>query len=116
MKFIKEKIPIIMGVIVFIALCGGLLYYMENGESYYYTQIDNTKVESITSDDEMKYKYTLICYNENGKEKELSFKTSRELKDKAYLKLKVMAVSGVNNWSEIQYNELPTKIQEKYSK
>jgi uncharacterized protein (TIGR01655 family) len=114
MNFIKEKLPVILGVIVFAILCGGILYYMENGESYYYTQIDNTKIKSIASSDEMKYEYTLTCYDKNGKAKEIKFKTSRELRETAYLKLKVLSVTGVNNWEEVQYDDLPSKVQEKY--
>ena len=114
MEYIKDKLSVILGVIVFVILCGGILYYMENGESYFYTQIDNTKIKSITSSDEMKYEYTLTCYDENGKSREIKFKTSRELREDAYLKLKVLSVNGVNNWEKMQYYDLPSKVQEKY--
>ena len=66
MDSIKEKIPMIIAVILAIALCGIALYFLENYESVYYTQIDNTKIQSISATDEMKYEYTLDCYNENG--------------------------------------------------
>lgn len=107
---IKEKIPMIIAVIVAIAICVVAFYFLESYESVYYTRIDNTKVESISATDDMKYEYTLDCYNKNGKKKELKFKTSRELKEDAYLMLKVRAM-GVHTWEEVQYNELPEKIR-----
>ena len=63
----------------------------------------------------MKYEYTLDCYNENGKKRELKFKTSRELKEDAFLKLEVKTF-GVHSWEEVQYNELPEKVQTNYTK
>lgn len=64
----------------------------------------------------MKYEYKLICYNENGRKKEIKFKTVRELRNGAYLKLTANAITGVNKWEEVQYDELPNKVQEKYTK
>ena len=87
MESLKEKLPMIIAVVVAIAICVATLYFFENYESVYYTQIDNTKIEKLSSTDDMKYEYTLDCYNENGKKKELKFKTSRELKEDAFLKL-----------------------------
>jgi len=64
----------------------------------------------ISATDEMKYEYTLDCYNENGKKKEIKFKTSRELKEDAYLMLEVRTF-GVHTWKEVQTNELPEKVK-----
>ena len=64
----------------------------------------------------MRYEYTLDAYNENGKSKEVTFKTSRELKDDAYLKLDIMITRGVKTWEEVQFDDLPDKVQEKYNK
>ena len=58
----------------------------------------------------MKYEYTLDSYNENGKKKEIKFKTSRELKEDAYLMLEVR-ILGVHSWKEVQVNELPEKVK-----
>ncbi len=115
MESLKEKIPFIIIAIIAIAICGIAIYKMEFGKYIYYTQIDNTKIEKVSSSDNMKYKYTLKCYKENGKEKELSFKTSRELREAAYLKLEVLPISGVHNWEEVQYNELPEKVKINYT-
>ena len=75
----------IIAIIVAIAICGIAFYFMEFHQAVYYTKIDNTRVEKISANDDMKYQYTLDCYNENGKIKELKFKTSRELRENAYL-------------------------------
>ena len=95
-------------------LCSNIVLF-ENYESAYFTQIDNTKIEKLSSTDDMKYKYTLECYNEKGKKKELKFKTSRELKEDAFLKLEVKTL-GVHSWEEVQYDELPKKVQTNYTK
>lgn len=112
MDFVKTKLPIIIGVIIFIILCGLAFYFFEFHHSVYYTKIDNTKLEKLSSGD-MPYKYTLDCYDESGHRKTLSFKTSRELKNAAYLKLEVMA-TGVHAWEEVTYDELPNKVKAKY--
>lgn len=58
----------------------------------------------------MKYEYTLDSYKENGKKKEIKFKTSRELREDAYLILEVKTF-GVHSWKEVQANELPEKVK-----
>ena len=47
MDSIKEKIPMIIAVIVAIALCGVAYYFLVYQQSNYYTQIDNSKISSI---------------------------------------------------------------------
>lgn len=110
MEDIKEKIPMIIAVIVAITICVLGFYFLENYEKVYYTQIDNTKIQNISATDDMKYEYTLDSYNENGKKKEIKFKTSRELKEDAYLMLEVR-ILGVHSWKEVQENELPEKVK-----
>ena len=114
MESIKEKIPMIIAVIVAIVICIIAFYFLENNETIYYTQIDNSKIEKLSTTNEMKYEYTLNCYNENGKKKELKFKTSRELKENSYLMLEVRSF-GVHSWKEVQYNELPDKVKTNYN-
>ncbi len=115
MDSIKEKIPMIIAVILAIALCGVAYYFLVYQQSNYYTQIDNTKIEKINSTDDMKYEYTLDCYSQKGNKKELKFKTSRELKENAYLKLEVKTF-GVHKWEEILFNELPEDVQKALTK
>ncbi len=115
MENIKEKLPIILFIIVAIAILGGAYYFMEYYEVNFYTQVDNTKVEKLSTTDDMKYEYTLDCYNEKGSKKEIKFKTSRELREDAFLKLE-LRITGVHSWEEVQENELPERVIEKYSK
>ena len=111
MEDFKEKLPIIIAVIIVIALIVGAYYFLVVHKDQYYTQIDNTKIEEVSGSDDMKYEYTLTAYNKNGKEKEVKFKTSRELREGAYLELDVMQMRGVINWREVQANELPDDVK-----
>lgn len=115
MERIKESLPMILAAFVAIIIVLITMYFLEFSQSFYYTQIDNTKVERISATDDMKYKYTLECYNETGNKKEIEFKTSRELREGAYLKLEVLA-SGVHSWEEIQFENLPDKVRLNYEK
>ena len=111
MEDFKEKLPIIIAVIIVIALIVGAYYFLVVHKDQYYTQIDNTKIEELSGSDDMKYQYTLTAYNKNGKEKEIQFKTSRELREGAYLELDVMQMRGVVNWREIEQNNLPDDVK-----
>lgn len=113
MESIKEKIPMIIAIFVAIAVCVIAFFTIENYEKIYYTKIDNSKIKSISTSDDMKYEYTLDCYNEKGNKKEIKFKTSRKLKDNAYLMLEVRTM-GVHSWKEVVYNELPEKVKSNY--
>ena len=113
MENIKGKIFAGIGIVVVIAVFFIIFWLLFYQESTYYTRIDNTKVEQLDSGD-MRYEYTLDAYNEKGNSKEVTFKTSRELKDNAYLKLDVMLTRGVKSWEEVQFDELPDKVQEQY--
>ena len=113
MENIKGKIFAGIGIVVVIAVFFIIFWLLFYQESTYYTRIDNTKVEQLSSGD-MRYEYTLDAYNEKGNSKEVTFKTSRELKDDAYLKLDVLLTRGVKSWEEVQYDELPDKVQEQY--
>lgn len=111
MEDFKEKLPIIIAVIIVIALIVGASYFLVVHKEQYYTQIDNTKIQEVSGSDDMKYEYTLTTYNKNGKEKEVKFKTSRELREGAYLELDVMQMRGVINWREVQQDELPNDVK-----
>ena len=67
MEDFKEKIPMIIAVIIVIALVAGAYYFLVIHKDLYYTKIDNTKIEEISTTDDMKYEYTLTAYNKNGK-------------------------------------------------
>lgn len=78
-------------------------------------KVDNTKIETLSTTSDMKYKYKLNCYSGGGHKKTIEFKTVRQLRDGAYLKLVVNALTGVNKWEEVQYNELPEKVKINYT-
>ena len=105
MEDFKEKLPIIIAVIIVIALIVGAYYFLVVHKDLYYTQIDNTKIQEESESDDMKYQYTLTAYNKNGKEKEVQFKTSRELRED------VMQMRGVVNWREVQVDDLPEDVK-----
>ena len=118
---IKGKLAILLGVILFVTICGVAYYYIFEGDFIYYTQIDNTKLEQIDSKGGiidihggMKYEYTLTMYDENGKSKEIKLGTNRELKEDAYLKVNYFFLRGVYKWEEVSYDELPIQVQFKY--
>ena len=50
----------------------------------------------------------------SGNAKDVTFETSKVLTDGAYLCLKVAPIRGVVTWAEMQFDELPSSVQEKY--
>ena len=54
MESFKEKIPMIIAVIIVIALIVGAYYFLVIHKDLYYTQIDNTKIEEISTTDDMR--------------------------------------------------------------
>lgn len=92
------------------------------GSTYYYTQIENAKREEVNSrggvidfEGGMPYSYTLSAYDADGGEREITFGASRELREGAFLRLTVVPLRGVVEWSEIAYDELPAAVQGKYA-
>lgn len=113
MNNLKRKIFTGLGLAIAIILMVGTFIYFENYEAVYYTQVDNTRAEKASISSDMKYIYRVDCYSETGKKKEYTFKTYKELKEGAYLKLEIRS-SGVHAWMEIDQEELPKKVKEKY--
>ena len=121
----KKKVKIVIGTVavLLIGLVGFCAWFLSGvGSAEYYSQIDNSKIEQVDSKGgvinlkgSLPYAYTLLCYDENGGEKEITFGTSRELRDGAFIRLTVMPIRGVLDWSEVQYNELPTAVQNHYT-
>ena len=121
----KKKVKIVMGTaaVLLIGLIGFCAWFLSgSGSTEYYAQIDNSKVEQVDTKGgvisfkgNLPYSYTLLSYDENGGEKEITFGTSRELREGAFIRLTVMPVRGVLDWSEVQYDELPAAVQNHYS-
>lgn len=105
----------------FICFCGWLIL---GSGSTYYTQIRNSNIKAsdseegvinLSGDGGLAFSYTLTAYDENGREKEITFGASKELREGAFICLQVMPVRGVLNWSEVSYEELPAAVQEHYT-
>ena len=121
----KKKVKIAIGtaVVLLIGLVGFCAWFLsESGSAEYYSQIDNSKIEQVDSKGgvinlkgSLPYSYTLLCYDENSGEKEITFGTSRELRDGSFIRLTFMPIRGVLDWSEVQYDELPTAVQNHYA-
>ena len=121
----KKKLKITIGIVavLLIGFAGFCAWFLSgSGSTEYYAQIDNTKVEQVDSDGgvisfkgNLPYSYTLLSYDENESEKEITFGTSRELREGAFIRLTVMPVRGVLDWSEVQYDELPAAVQNHYA-
>ena len=110
----KGKMFTLVGIVLVIAVFFLVFWLLFYQESVYYTQIDNEKVQILDSGD-MRYEYSLEAYDKNGKSKTVTFKTSRELRDDAYLKLDVMITRGVKTWEEIEFKDMPKNVQEQYN-
>ncbi len=117
----KKKIMIGITAVAIVVIgfaCFCIWFLSEAGSTYYYAQIDNSKIEQVNSrggvidlHGGLRYSYTLPAYNENGGKKDITFGTSRELKEGAFIRLTVMPVRGVLEWSEVEYDELPLAVQ-----
>lgn len=111
MSNIKDKILLTLGVIVFIVACGFTGYFLLFKTSNYYVQIDNSKVQNIGNGE---YEYNLRTYDEHGKMKDFTFKSNRELREDAYLRLETNVTRGVITWEEVTFEELPKDVQFRY--
>lgn len=108
-------------------IAGALLFFgwlILGTGSAYYTKIDNSRLEQAETEQGvinlggsggLACSYTLPAYDKNGREKELTFGASRELREGAYICLTVMPVRGVLEWCEVQYEELPEAVQKHYT-
>lgn len=118
----EKKILFGIGIVALVVISFGVFLISGTGSTYYYSKIDNSKIEQvepaggvINFGGSMDYSYTLRCYDEDGKGKDITFGTSRELKEGAFIRLTVMPIRGVLEWSEVQYDELPAAVQEQYT-
>ena len=119
----KLTIGIAAVVILIVGFIGFCMWFLSGtGSTYYYSQIDNNKIEQTESkggvinfSGSMDYSYTLFSYDENGKGKDITFGTSKELKEGAFIRLTVMPIRGVLEWKEVQYDELPAAVQSNYT-
>ncbi|MCM1132879.1 MAG: YxeA family protein [Ruminococcus flavefaciens] len=113
---------IIAVMVILVAGCAGIYAFIATDSSdYYYTQIDNSKMEKtdfnggvINFEGSLPYSYKLTCYDKNGRKKNLQFTAEKKLRDNAFIRLEVKSVRGVISWNEVWYDELPEAVQKKY--
>ena len=116
-----KTVLLIVGALVLILGAGicsmGFLFQSttDNAESLY-SQIDNEKIAPITPHGGMNYRYTLPAYTASGAGKNLELDTSRELKDGAYILVRVAPLRRVISWEEVTFDQLPSPVQIHYSK
>ena len=79
----------------------------------YYVLLDADKLVPITPRGGMSYAYTLPARNAEGKPKEITFSTSRPLRDGAWLRLDYNPMRGVVSWEEIPESSIPSLALEK---
>lgn len=108
-----------LGAVIVAGLC--LASQLFSSGTYYYTQVDNSRIERVHSSGGvidltggLEYSYTLVAYKENGAAEDVSFGMSRELREGAFLRLEVAPVRGVVDWSEVRYDELPEAVRRNY--
>lgn len=104
MEKIKESLPVIIIVGMFLAVCALAFYLLLVRSVDYFVQIDNTNVKELSVNE---YQYELTAFDEHGKMRDIKFTAYKKLREGAYLKLQVMAVRGVVSWEEVQYDDLP---------
>lgn len=118
----KMRIFILVAAILVLGCAGIRLISSDLCETAYYVQIDNTKLREVNSrggvidiHGGLPYAYTLPAYDEHGGEREITFGTSRELRDTAFLCLTVLPLRGVVSWREVTYAELPSSVQQRFT-
>lgn len=117
---------IIVGITAAAVIVAGVLFVCgwflsEAGATDYYARIDNQKIKKVDSDGGvidphggLPYSYTLLAYDENGDEKDITFGTERKLKEGAFIRLTVAPVRGVLAWSEEPYDQLPKAVKNRF--
>ncbi|WP_305209632.1 YxeA family protein [Dubosiella newyorkensis] len=87
----------------------------------WYTKIDASRgqenqdqgVFDFSGSGNLKYSYTLLCINEKGEEKEITFGSDTTLDDGTILALEVKPFRGVLSWEEIPITDVPYSIRKK---
>lgn len=95
----KKKFLVLSLLVVIVAVCS-FVFLNSGNKTAYYTIVNNSEVVSKGTE---KYEYRLDSYDEQGNKKNLSFETSRLLKENAFLKLEVVPLRGVISWEEVQF-------------
>ncbi len=87
----------------------------------WYTKVDASQAKlnedrgifDFSGNGNLKYTYTLLCINEKGEEKEITFGSDTTLDDGTILALEVKPFRGVLSWEEIPITDVPYSIRKK---
>ncbi|MBK5493234.1 YxeA family protein [Bacillus thuringiensis] len=90
------------------------------GTDKYYVHITVDGKEGVAKSIEgevmgKEFTYNLVGFDENGKEKELEFKAQKNLRKQAFLLVYHSEEKGVKSWEEVQKEDLPAKVKEKFN-
>lgn len=119
MKSKLKQSMVIIGLLV-IVLGAFFLFFLDparltpdnpKGKTSYYTMIINDEIRIKQNE---RYEYKLDSYNTQGHLKTLKFTSSKRLRDGAFLELFVTPLRGVTYFQEVQYTELPNRVQAIY--
>ena len=101
-------------VIILIAMAG-LFYLTFCTDAVYWAQVDNLHASEITPRGGMSYQYQLAAYDDHGRERQVTFQTSRILREGAYLQIHVAPLRGVTAWEEVQVGDMPLDAREAFA-
>ncbi|MBP3538808.1 MAG: YxeA family protein [Oscillospiraceae bacterium] len=117
----KGIIIIITALIIALACACVACTSLSDSGIYYYTQIDNTKLEKndarggvIDFKGSLPYLYSLPAYSEEGDARVCTFGADKELKEGAFIRLRLAPLRGVISWAEVTFDELPETVKAKY--
>ena len=109
--------------VVTIALAGAMAVFAVGGNLLaagdYYVKVDHAQMTEndsrggvVNFKGDEPFLYTLPAWNALGEQRDVTFDASHELRDGAYLKLRLEPVRGVVAWEEVQPDELPGNVAE----
>lgn len=116
-----KKVLFGIGLVLLIVVAFSIFFYNPNkltpenpeGKTLYYTMVINDEKKL---GDNQRYEYNLDAFDEKGKKRTLTFTSSKQLQEGAYLELYVAPFRGVTYWQEVHLDELPEQIKSVYSK
>lgn len=117
-----KKLFIAFGVVITLLVAGLVVLatvdFNRLGKENVYVHITEDGVEDrfVTSDGAvyMSYWYEQAAYDKNGKEVQVKFSADKNLRHDAYLMLYIKNGDEVTSFDEVQFDELPVKVQAQF--
>ena len=112
------------GALVIVLIAAALLFVLagplgELGNAFgwnlgtYYVQVDNERCTPTSEETRQRFGEEMVCeyrlegVRDDGSTASLSFFTTRELRNGAYLRLDVWPLLGVRGWEEVPWDDVP---------